>query len=118
MVCTEEGEVRGFMPANSDLAGAALLDETQKGQAVDQLQRRKTELLMELQTMENTIRSGGGAGNSQFDASSGSSSGRASSSPPAAATSAALAAARAAAPSGCRRTARSSFTRCDRRQST
>jgi Bardet-Biedl syndrome 2 protein len=57
VVCAADGEVRGFMPANSEL-GVSMLDEAQKGKAVDALQRRKTELLMELHAAEAKMRSG------------------------------------------------------------
>lgn len=47
IVCAEDGEVRGYLPADTE-QGQAVMDEQQDAKALTELEQRKSELLLEL----------------------------------------------------------------------
>uniref|UniRef100_A0A7S2S5V3 Bardet-Biedl syndrome 2 protein homolog n=1 Tax=Rhizochromulina marina TaxID=1034831 RepID=A0A7S2S5V3_9STRA len=56
LVCSEAGEVRGFLPVSTE-TGQTLLDEKHDAKTLAELQTRKSELLMQLQSLEDNLKS-------------------------------------------------------------
>lgn len=56
LVCSEAGEVRGFLPVSTE-SEQTLLDNKQDARALAELQTRKSELLMQLHSLEENIKS-------------------------------------------------------------
>eukprot|EP00656_Telonema_subtile_P027317 TRINITY_DN2936_c0_g1_i4.p1 TRINITY_DN2936_c0_g1~~TRINITY_DN2936_c0_g1_i4.p1 ORF type:complete len:708 (+),score=238.48 TRINITY_DN2936_c0_g1_i4:70-2193(+) len=63
IVCAEDGEVRGYLPAEAQLAGNLMDVQLEEG-AMHELTNRKQELLQELRNYEKTIESASGRGHS------------------------------------------------------
>ncbi len=64
--CALDGEVRGYLPAEAELATkmSSMVDRQQENEALNELQKRKTEMMLELKSMEESMkqRKNGNAG--------------------------------------------------------
>ena len=56
--CALDGEVRGYLPAEAELATkmSSMVDRQQENEALNELQKRKTEMMLELKSMEETTK--------------------------------------------------------------